>query len=79
MEKGQYVTSLELEKLLSQVSAEDAKEVRDARLELISAGDDRGKLKAAIQPAVGVAVFAGEIGAPAIEAVRKPVTALGLS
>ena len=77
----ELITTLaaELERLLPNVSAENAKEVRDARLQLTSAEGDRGKLKAALQRAAGVAVLVGDIGTPVIEAVHKLASALGLS
>ncbi len=63
-----------------QVSAAESQVIEES-IEILRRGDaeDRGSLRRALGNIAGIAALVGEVGVPVIEAVRRVITALGVS
>ncbi|WP_318305925.1 hypothetical protein [Amycolatopsis solani] len=68
-----------IELMKPRLDAEEAAEVDEAHAVIADGKSEPGLLKKAAKKILGVATFAGEVGAPVVEAVRKVLAALGLA
>jgi hypothetical protein len=68
------------EELRGEVSPADCRTL-DQSVEVLRGGEavERRSLRSALASIAGIAAVVGEVGVPVIEAVRKTITALGLS
>ncbi|WP_143263915.1 hypothetical protein [Amycolatopsis kentuckyensis] len=68
-----------IESMKSHLDADEAEEVDEAHAVIADGKSEKGLLKKAAKKILGVASFAGEVGAPVVEAVRKVLAALGVA
>ncbi|NBH05982.1 hypothetical protein [Amycolatopsis sp. SID8362] len=68
-----------IELMKPRLDAEEAAEVDEAHAVIVDGKSEPGLLKRAAKKILGVATFAGEVGAPVVEAVRKVLAAFGLA
>ncbi len=68
-----------IELMKPRLDADEAAEVDEAHAVIVDGKSEPGLLKRAAKKILGVATFAGEVGAPVVEAVRKVLAALGLA
>ena len=68
-----------IESMKSHLDADEAEEVDEAHAVIADGKSEKGILKKAAKKILGVATFAGEVGAPVVEAVRKVLAALGVA
>ncbi|WP_410668271.1 hypothetical protein [Amycolatopsis sp. cmx-4-68] len=68
-----------IESMKPHLGAEEVEEVDEAHAVIVDGKSEGGILKRAAKKILGVATFAGEVGAPVVEAVRKVLAALGVA
>ncbi|WP_370970196.1 hypothetical protein [Amycolatopsis sp. cg9] len=68
-----------IELMKPRLDADEAAEIDEAHAVIVDGKSEPGLLKRAAKKILGVATFAGEVGAPVVEAVRKVLAALGLA
>ncbi len=68
-----------IELMKPRLDADEAAEVDEAHEVIADGKSEPGLLKKAAKKILGVATFAGEVGAPVVEAVRKVLAAFGLA
>ncbi|UOX86855.1 hypothetical protein MUY14_34685 [Amycolatopsis sp. FBCC-B4732] len=68
-----------IELMKPRLDADEAAELDEAHAVIADGKSEPGLLKKAAKKILGVATFAGEVGAPVVEAVRKVLAALGLA